>query len=210
MRWAILTLTLLAPAVASAQEHGAYGRLQGDLTLEGAVGGGVTFAGDALDAVSGAGAAELRARYLDMAGLMAGVEIRPEGASRGLLMADLRPLFFGRFILGATFGDRYWDVLLDSIGIDLGLAVTPLEEGAGVAFAIGFGVDVPLVFFDAGISGISLRLFGRHVAAAETDRFGPNAGVSDWIAGGMLVFRGQVATGLPGWEPRRYRLRASE
>jgi len=207
VRWALLTLMVLAPLSAKAQDHAAHGRLQGDVTLEGLVGGGATFEGDR---VSGAAAAELRARYLDMAGVMAGVEIRPEGASRVLLMGDLRPLFFARFILGGMFGDRYWDLLVDSIGVDLGVAVTPLDGDVGVAFAVGFGVDVPLFFFGEGLSGVALRLFGRHVAAAETDRFGPNGGASDWIAGALLVFRGQASTGLPSWEPRRYRLRVSE
>lgn len=195
------TLFVCSPGV-SAQD-GAYGRLDGDLTLEGALGGGATYEQEAW---SGAALAELRARYLDVAGVMLAGEFRPEGASRVLLAVDVRPLFLLRFLTNATFGDRYWDVWLDSIGFDLGVAFAPLDERIGAALAIGFGFDVPLVFFE-GYSGLSLRLFGRHVAALPSDRFGPDNGLHDWVAGALLVLRGQATTGLPEWAPRRYELR---
>jgi hypothetical protein len=199
---AALLVALLAPPAAASAQDGAYGRLDGDLTLEGAAGGGATYEADEW---SGAALAELRMRYVDVAGLMVGGEYRPDGASRLLLMADLRPLFLVRFLTNASFGDRYWDVWLDSFGLDLGVAFAPLGDGIGAALAVGFGFDVPLVFFD-GYAGMSLRLFGRHVAALASDRLGPNGGLNDWVAGALLVFRGQASTGLPTWEPRRYEL----
>jgi len=198
---ALLLALLLGPAGAAAQD-GAYGRLDGDLTLEGALGGGATREADEW---SGAALAELRMRYLDVAGVMVGGEWRPDGASRLLLMADVRPLFLARFLTNASLNDRYWDVWLDSFGIDLGVAFAPLDGDVGAALAVGFGFDVPLWFFD-GYAGTSLRLFGRHVAALDSDRFGPNGGLNDWVAGALLVFRGQASTGLPGWAPRRYEL----
>lgn len=200
---ALAFVLTLAGSGASAQD-GAYGRLSSDLTLEAALGGGATF--DALG-TSGAATLELRARYLDMAGVMVGAEWRPEGASRVLVMADVRPIFLGRFLLGASLFDRYWDLFFDSIGIDLGVAVAPLDDSVGAALAIGFGFDIPLVFFGEGIDGIALRLYGRHVASLPSDRLGPNGGMNDWIAGAALVFRASVTTGLPAWEPPRYRLR---
>ncbi|HJL18622.1 MAG TPA: hypothetical protein RMH99_23375 [Sandaracinaceae bacterium LLY-WYZ-13_1] len=203
MRRTLLALSMLSalPATAAAQD-GAYGRLDGDLTLEASVGGGATHEAEAW---SGAALVEARMRYLDVAGLMLGGEWRPEGASRVVLMADVRPLFLARFLTNASFGDRFWDVLVDSIGVDLGVAFAPLDQGIGAALAVGFGLDVPLVFFD-GYAGMSLRLFGRHVAALASDRFGPDGALNDWVAGGLLVFRGQVSTGIPGWAPRRYEL----
>ncbi len=197
---ALLTTSLAAPAAA---QDGAYGRLDGDLTLEAALGGGAAFEGEQ---VLGAGTLELRMRYLDVAGLFAAGELRPEGASRVIFGADLRPIFLARFLLNATLGDRYWDVFFDSIGLDLGVAIVPLDERAGVALAVGFGLDVPLVFFGEGYEGISLRLAGRHVAALSTDRFAPDGGVNDWLAMGALVIRGSVSTGLPAWGPRHYEL----
>jgi hypothetical protein len=199
----LVVMTPCSLAEAQGAADGAYGRLTSDVILEGSLGGGATFEADT---VSGAATLELRARYLDMAGLMVGAEWRPEGASRVLVMVDLRPVFLIRFLLNASFHDRYWDLFVDSIGLDLGVAVAPLDDGAGGALAVGFGFDVPLVFFGDGVEGMGLRLFGRHVAALATDRLGPNAALNDWIAGASLVFRAGVTTGLPGWEPRRYRL----
>lgn len=197
---AALALSIPTPALA---QDGAYGRLDGDLTLEVSGGGGATYEADAW---SGAAVLEARMRYVDMAGLMLGGEDRPDGASRLLLMVDVRPLFLARFLTNNSVGDRYWDVLIDSIGLDLGVAFAPLDDRLGAALAVGFGLDVPIVFFSDGYDGISLRLFGRHVAALSSDRLGADGGLNDWVAGALLVFRGQVSTGLPGWEPRRYEL----
>ncbi|MFK7990464.1 MAG: hypothetical protein AB8I08_30870 [Sandaracinaceae bacterium] len=208
----VLALLLLVPSAGAAQD-GAYGRLDGDLTLEAGLGGGVTFDNDH---VSGAGTLDLRARYLDVAGLVIGLDVRPDrqigsvplgGGSRVLLMADVRPLWLARFFLGATVGDRWVDLMIDSLGVELGVALTPIDEDLGAAFAVGFGVDLPLVFFGDGIEGLALRLNARHVAALATDRFGPAGARNDWIAGGSLVFRFQASTGLPGWERPRYRTR---
>ncbi|MCZ7687325.1 MAG: hypothetical protein M5U28_54740 [Sandaracinaceae bacterium] len=202
--WAALASIAVWASSAAAQEaDGAYGRLSGDLTLEAALGGGAAFEADR---VLGAGTLELRARYLDVAGIFAGLELRAEGASRALLGVDLRPIFLARFLLNASLRDRYWDILLDSIGLDLGVAFLPLDEGAGAALAVGFGLDVPLVFFGEGYEGLSLRLAGRHVAALPTDRVAPTGGANDWLAMAALVVRGSVSTGLPAWAPRRYEL----
>lgn len=200
--FSVAVSALAAPASADAG-GGAYGRLSGDLTLEAALGGGAGFEGDS---VVGAGTLELRARYLDVAGLMVGGELRYEGMSRVLVAADVRPLFLARFLLNLSFQDRFWDLLLDSVGIDLGVAFVPLDQGLGAALAVGFGLDVPLVFFGEGYEGLSLRLAGRHVAALPTDRFGPDGGVNDWTAMAALVVRGSVSTGLVSWERRRYEL----
>ncbi|MCB9595688.1 MAG: hypothetical protein H6719_23400 [Sandaracinaceae bacterium] len=199
-----MALALLASSgVAEAQGDGVYGRLEGDVVLEAGLGGGVAFEGPS---VLGAGVLDLRARYLDMAGVLVGAELRPDGSTRVVVGVDVRPLWLARFVLGGSVHDRYWDLLIDSIGVDLGVAITPLDETVGAALMVGFGLDVPLVFFGDGVPGLALRLFGRHVAALATDRYGPDNGANDWIAGATLVLRGNASTGLPGWEPRRYQL----
>jgi len=203
LRWVLVISLLALAAPAAADDDGAYGRLVGDLTLEAALGGGAAFEGEA---IRGAGTLELRARYVDMAGLLIGGELRYDGRSRVVIAADLRPLFLGRFLMNLSLGDRFWDLLLDSIGIDLGVALVPLDEDIGAALAIGFGLDVPLVFFGEGYEGISLRLAGRHVAALPTDRLGPDDGINDWLAMAAIVVRGSVSTGLPSWERPRYEL----
>lgn len=186
-----------------ASADASHGRLEGDLTLEGGLGGGVGVEGAR---VLGAGTLELRTRYLDMAGVVLGGELRAEGASRVWLGVDLRPLFVARFFLGGGTGSRWLDVLIDSIGLDLGVALLPLDAQIGAALAVGFGLDVPIVFFGAEHDGISLRLAGRHVASLPTDRLGPSGGVNDWLAMAALVVRASVSTGLPSWAPRRYEL----
>ena len=199
----VASIVLLTPAAACAQD-GAYGRLDGDLTIELSAGAGATFTGD----VVGVGVTgDVRLRFLDMVGLMAGIDARPDSESRVLVMADLRPIWFARFLLGASVGDRWVDLFIDSIGVELGVAVAPLDERVGVGLAVGFGVDLPLAFFGAGIEGLSLRLYGRHVASSPTDRVGSGVPLNDWIAGGALVLRLQAHTGASGWEPDRYRLR---
>ncbi len=195
----VLFGALLAPGVAAADTS--HGRLSSDLTLEAALGGGAAFEGPS---VLGAGTLELRARYLDMAGVVLGGELRPDGTSRLWVGIDLRPIFLPRFFLGADTGSRWLDLLIDSIGLDLGVALLPLDDRLGAALAVGFGVDVPLVFFGEGHEGLSLRLAGRHVAALGTDRIGPEGGANDWIAMAALVVRGSTSTGLPAVEPRRY------
>jgi len=209
---ALALVTFVVPAGALAQQGGAHGRLETDLVLEGSLGGGAVVVGDQW---TGAVVAEGRARYLGMAGLFLGTEVRArpdtgDAAGRLFIGADLRPVFFARFLLGATLNDRYWDFFFDSIGLDLGVAITPLDEDIGAALAVGFGFDVPLVFFDEPThqspDGVSLRFFARHVAALASDRGGPNGGVNDWLMGATLVVRGSVRSGLPTWEPRRYEL----
>ncbi len=203
---ALTALSMLAIASTASAQDGAYGRLDRDLTLEAGLGGGVAF--EPGTGPLGAGTLELRARYLDMAGVVLGGEVRPNGTSRVFVGGDLRPLFLARFLLNASFHDRFWDLLLDSIGVDLGVAFLPLDQHLGAALMVGFGLDVPLVFFGEGVDGISLRLAGRHVAALPTDRLGPSGGADDWIGMAALVFRGGVQTGLPGLEPRRYEVRS--
>ena len=197
-----LTVGLVHGGPLAASAQAAHGRLDGDLAYALHAGAGLTFGEDSY---SGAALVELRARYLDTAGIVIGVEARPEG-SRVLLLADLRPLFLIRFFLGAMTGSRWLDVLIDSVNLDLGVAILPLDERVGAALAVGFGLDLPLAFFSEVHEGISLRLFGRHVTASASDRYGPSGGRSDWVGGVAMVLYLQTRTGLPAWAPARYAL----
>lgn len=199
----LATLAIALPLSAKAQGDAVHGRLDGDLVLEAGLGGGVAVESGS---VVGSGLLDLRVRYLGMAGVMLGGELRPEGSSRTFVGIDLRPVWLARFLIGASLHDRYWDLFFDSIGLDLGVALTPLTDEVGAALMVGFGADVPILFFDEGGAGMSLRLFGRHVAALSTDRYGPTNGANDWVAGALLVIRGLASTGLPAWEPLRYEL----
>jgi hypothetical protein len=204
MRALLVTVAILAGAApAAADDNGAYGRFDGDLTLEADLGGGAAFEGDA---IFGTATLELRARYLDSVGIVLGGEFRYQGTSRVWIGADFRPIFLGRFLTDNSFHDRFWDLLVDSIGIDLGVGFLPLDERVGAALIIGFGIDIPMIFFGTGIDGLALRLAGRHAAALETDRFGPAGGANDWLAMAAIVLRATTNVGLAAWEPPRYEM----
>ncbi|MGF1468363.1 MAG: hypothetical protein ACFCGT_19750 [Sandaracinaceae bacterium] len=196
----------LAPAGAVGAQDAAHGRLLGDLEVDLGAGGGATFDGRS-GGTGGAVVGEVRVRYLDMVGPAVGVEGWLGGRSRVLLFADFRPLFLLRFFFNASFERRWADILLDSIGLDLGAAITPLDGGAGAALMVGVGLDVPVAFFGEGADGLFVRLSGRHVAARARDRYGPDGGQQDWAALALLVVRLQASTGLSSWEPPRYRVR---
>jgi hypothetical protein len=118
---------------------------------------------------------------------------------------DLRPLFVPRFLLGAETGSQWLDLLIDSIGLDLGAAIGPFDADVGAALAIGFGLDVPLFLPERTSGGVFLRLAARYVTASALDRAAPRNGTTDWVLLAGLDFRALVATGLPGWSAPRYR-----
>jgi hypothetical protein len=206
-----LALSLALSTQARAQDgDGAYGRLDGDLALSAGVNGGVVLDDRVHPAVTGSASLELRARILDSGGLFAAGEWRPEGDSRVIVGVDLRPLFLARFLLGLETGMQWFDLLLDSIGVEVGAAVGPFDHDLGVSLAIGFGLDVPLYLPPRTSGGVFLRLGARYVTASALDQAAPGGGTTDWVLLAGLNVRAFVATGLPNWEPQRYRPRGPE
>lgn len=201
-----LALLALVPASAAAQDgDGVYGRLDGDLTLSAGLMGGAVTNDRVHPAWTGSVSLELRARILDSGGIFAIGEWRPEGDSRVIVGVDVRPLFLPRFLLGWETGSQWADLLIDSIGLDLGAAIGPFDHAAGVGLAIGFGIDVPLFLPERTSGGVFLRLGARYVTASALDQAAPYGGTSDWVLLAGLDFRALVATGLPGWSAPRYR-----
>jgi hypothetical protein len=201
-----LALLLCSPSLAHAQRgDGAYGRLDHDLALSAGISGGAVTNDRVHPAWTGSTSLELRARILDSGGVFAIGEWRPEGDSRVIVGVDVRPLFLPRFLLGAQTGSQWLDLLIDSIGLDLGAAIGPFDAAAGAALAIGFGLDVPL-FLPADTSGgIFLRLGARYVTASALDQAAPHGGTTDWVLLAGLDVRALVTTGLPRLENPRYR-----
>ena len=206
MRALVLFVVLAVPSLAHAQHgDGAYGRLDGDLALSAGVSGGAVTNDRVHPAWTGSASLELRARILDSGGIFAIGEWRPEGDSRVIVGVDIRPLFLPRFLLGAQTGFRWLDLLIDSIGLDLGAAIGPFDAAAGAALAIGFGLDVPLFLPERTSGGVFLRLGARYVTASALDQAAPHGGTTDWVLLAGLDVRALVATGLPGLEGPRYR-----
>lgn len=201
MRLAALLLPamLLCPTPAVAQRNdGMYGRLEKDLVLSAELMAGAAQTGRAPWAP--AADITLRARYLDMAGLAlsyrrAFADARDDAL---LLAVDLRPAFFARVNFDFQRGPRWVDLLLDSIGVEVGAAWTRPGEGSsrgeGAAALLGVGVELPLHWRDAA-EALMLRVAARWTLANPWDAQGP--GVDGGVQLGVgLVLRGFVRGGL--------------
>jgi hypothetical protein len=124
-----------------------YGRVEGDVTVAPGVGlaaepRGPSFVG------------EIRIRYLETAGLFAiyedgNVLNSPAEPHRSLsLGTELRPLFLARYLQDLEVRRAWFDLVLDSLGFDLGAV---FAQPAGESFSappglqVGLGIEVPLV-----------------------------------------------------------------
>jgi hypothetical protein len=128
-----------------ARDDGLYGRFDGDLWLGADAGGGVTLGGGATRL---SGEVALRARYLDSAGVFAFGEV-DRGQIRFGGGVELRPLFLARFLLGLGSERARLDILVDSLGLELGLGGVTVEDAPAAlavrpSLVVGGGVEVPL------------------------------------------------------------------
>jgi len=166
MRWAsrvaraaALPLAAAAPVMLVAQVAPAqtrpepsYGRVQGDLTLVGGVGAVVAEGG-----VRGEG--EARVRYLESAGLFVAYEegfgvAATEPARLLAAGLEVRPFFLYRWLRGLETRRARFDLMVDSLGIELGATVA---QPVGETFAsrdgvqVGLGVELPLSLAATGL-----------------------------------------------------------
>ncbi|HEY3818448.1 MAG TPA: hypothetical protein VGL81_14840 [Polyangiaceae bacterium] len=158
-----------------------YGRLQGDVTLVAGLGGVVAARG-------GRAEGELRVRYLESAGLFVtyedGALVASAAEPTRVLAAglELRPLFLARWLTGRELQRARFDLVVDSLGLELGAM---FEQPAGTSFAsragmqAGLGLEVPLLKeasgpwlgFHAGVRWSDAALASGVVATAD-DRSG--------------------------------------
>jgi hypothetical protein len=198
----ILSILLLWAGHGLAQEapgDGVYGRFNGDLNLSAGLGAGLVIPTDDRYTI------ELRARYLDSAGVVIAPEWTPSEHSGAVGVAlELRPLFLARFLSNTYTGLPWVDLTLDSFGIEVGSWLGPFNGGFGAALLIGTGIELPLG--SRTNRGFWLRIAGRYLYASQNDRAAPAGGRSEvWIMGALL-FKTAVDIGLAGWEPARYTL----
>ena len=146
-------LVLAATTAHAAPGDGAYGRLKGDVTLVLGVGGGVVAKSDR-KLVSG----DLRLRYLDAIGAAFIYEEADAFKSSGsvehgdlhrsfITALEIRPLFPIRFFKNMESKQRFFELVLDSIGLELG-TVWAVREGNATrrpGWLLGLGVEVPIV-----------------------------------------------------------------
>jgi hypothetical protein len=124
-----------------------YGRIEGDIGL--VIGLGVTVGPDAPR-----GTVDLRARYLETAGLFVTYEegrIFGSGAEPVRVLSaglEIRPLFLGRWLTGRELGNPRLDLALDSLGFELGgFFAQPQGEpfGERPGLQAGLGLELPLL-----------------------------------------------------------------
>jgi len=105
------------------------------------------------------GALDLRFRYLDSAGLFATYEdgkIFGNGAEPVRVLAggiELRPLFIGRWLTGRELGNARADLLLDSLGLEVGgFFSQPVggSFGSRPGLQVGLGLELPVLAHASG------------------------------------------------------------
>lgn len=140
-----MTSALLLLAVAAAARDASYGRVDGDVSA-------VFGLGVAVGPRGASGAVDLRARYLDSAGVFVTYEEGfggPAEPARALAFGvELRPLFLARWLSDLELGVPHLDLLIDSLGLELGAAI--LQPRAGdfgdrVALQAGLGLELPIL-----------------------------------------------------------------
>lgn len=123
-----------------------YGRIDGDLGIS--VGAGASFGPSAPRA-----AVDLRFRYLDTAGVFLSYE---DGLSatasnpRRIVAAgfELRPLFLGRWLSGRELSIARADLLIDSLGFEVGAVLQQADlQGfqASPGFQASLGLELPIL-----------------------------------------------------------------
>jgi hypothetical protein len=148
MRFVILVALVLLPVSARAADRkdGSHGRVDGDLAVEAGV--GASFGPRAPR-----GVADVRFRYLSMAGIFVTYEDGPLFGSRAepkralATGLELRPLFLAKWFTGRYSGNPYLDLTIDSIGLELGavfLQPSGARFGAKPGLQAGLAFEVPI------------------------------------------------------------------
>lgn len=157
-----------------------YGRIEGDIAL-------VVGAGASVGSGAPRTAFDLRARFVDTLGLFVAYEdgplVRADAEPSRVVSAglELRPLFLGRWLGGGELGKPRLDLLIDSLGLELGVFVPQAKGGRFASrpgLQAGLGFELP-VFPRA--SGLWI---GLHGGGRWSDRAlaGTDGGPSDVAA----------------------------
>ncbi len=178
----------LFPSTAPAQD-GAYGRFDGSFHADLAVGAGLSEHEQASLVWHG------RLRYVDAAGLVVrGDHALAESAVPLRLFAglELRPLFPARFLMNSEFYVEWLDLLVDSVGVELGASfIGPVDVPPRLTMALGF--DLPIVTPSMWNHGVYIHLSAEHV-------FGQGA---YWVFSAALDLRLVFATMVGLQDPSR-------
>lgn len=137
-----MMLLILAALVAA--KDTTYGRIEGDMTL--AFGAGTT-----ITARGPSGAIDVRARYLETAGVFVTYEEGFGGPAEPTRVfvtgVEMRPFFLARWLQGAETGFAFGDLFMDSFGIEVGAAFLQPKMGNfgdRIALQAGLALEFPL------------------------------------------------------------------
>jgi hypothetical protein len=142
---AVALMLGLAKAAFAAPDDGTYGRLDGDVELDASAGVAFAEGGPSL-ALSAAAlyltTAGLYASYVDAVGSNA---VSRRSIATGIV---LRPLFLGRYASDLERGPAHFDLLLDSIALEVG-AFWGARRDEGIAaepgLELSLGLDLPVL-----------------------------------------------------------------
>lgn len=171
---------------------GVYGRYEAPFLLALGAGGGSTWVDGTAEASM---VAELRLRHVAAAGPFVAGRWAPDGGSHVVLGVEVLPLFPMLFLENLFTGRERLDRTIQSLGLELGAALLPVGEEAGLGLAVGAGAEVPLVLPSQWAQGVWLRLAFRYVHAPARWQAGPAGDASEWTALATLVVQLPVGAG---------------
>lgn len=186
---------------------GVYRRFDHDLMLTFGVGGGIVLADEDEPAL----VLDLRARVIDAGGLVLSYRHAPESKNQIFVGFELKPLWPALFLTSNSTGREWLDLFLQSIGVELGVAMMPIgDDDAKTGYGLGIGVslEVPLSLpskTSGAFHRAALRLAARRVDATRS-YLGTDDGRdrSEW----SLLATLQIVVGVGAnthAEPPRYR-----
>ena len=210
LRAALLCLAVVcAPnrADADGRGDGLYARWDRGVTLSVGAGAGATWieSDDDSPKLSVVGAARLL--FIDAAGPVIAGRWAPDDGQYLFLGVDIRPLFPALFFLYKASWREFWDLLLQSVSVELGAAfMMDGERSAG--FSYGFSLGLPLSLPKKALRVMWLKIGARRVNLDPNFRNTSDAiNLSEWTLYGLLAFDFGVVKHLGSWEPPRYRAR---
>lgn len=202
----VCTPVLFASTTAFAQSgDGLYGRFDSSTSVVIGAGAAIGF-GD--EGRSAGAVVDARVRVIDAGG--AALSLHTDGAGTARLFSgiELRPFFPALFLEDLFTGRPYVDLLVQSLGIDLGVDVG-LSSGAPLGFAWGVSIELPLLTPERFAHGLGLRLGIRRARQLTDAR--PNPGVATdveyWSGYALLCLGLDAGTAIVNWEPPRHRHR---
>ena len=200
-----LTCLLVAPPASSSAQggDGLYHRWDDDFSLMLGAGGGATHFADEWHATFNA---EIHALFFNVGGpMIAGRWAKGAAREQLIVGVDVRPLFPALFFLYKPTWNEFWDLLIQSLSVELGAAFI-LGEDKDVAFALGLAFEIPIARVRGTSHRVALKLATRRIKGPA--RFlGVDRNQSEWSVYGAMVWYLGMPIGAASWEPPRYRSR---